>query len=289
MSALLRIVTFLAISMALLCLATPARADGDAAPAAEALFLQGRDALARGDYAEACAKFGESLRLDPAPGTALNLSECEEHTGKLAQSWQHLRQALEALAPTDERIAYAQERLRTLEPRVPKLTLRLATSAPPGTRVHRDGLELGPASLGIELPVDPGLHTIEVTSPGRPPRAFSVTLAPGEVRTMDLEPAAEPAREPATVARRSSHRTLALLLGGAGLVAVGVGTTTGVLAIDRNGTVHDHCSAVDCDAIGFDASREGKTYATVSTISFVGGAALLAAGLTLFLVDRGAP
>ncbi|MFO0567610.1 MAG: hypothetical protein U0263_18270 [Polyangiaceae bacterium] len=56
-------------------------AQGRDATAAEALFNAGRDAVKAGDYPTACAKFRESNRLDPAPGTVLNLADCEEHLG----------------------------------------------------------------------------------------------------------------------------------------------------------------------------------------------------------------
>jgi hypothetical protein len=54
--------------------------------AAEALFREGRDAAKHGDLETACADFAESQRLDPAPGTLLNLAECEEKLGRVASA-----------------------------------------------------------------------------------------------------------------------------------------------------------------------------------------------------------
>ena len=52
-----------------------------AAPAdaqtAEALFQSAKEAMARGDVPVACARFAESVRLDPAVGGLLNLADCE--------------------------------------------------------------------------------------------------------------------------------------------------------------------------------------------------------------------
>ena len=74
--------------------ATAQSSPSDASVAAEALFSAGRADVERGDYASACPKFADSQRLDPAPGTLINLADCEEHVGQLARAWQHWREAI---------------------------------------------------------------------------------------------------------------------------------------------------------------------------------------------------
>src|SRR4051812_34930505 len=98
---------------------------------AEALFDEGVALMARGDFEHACAKLAESQRLDPGGGTLLNLARCQEGAGRVSTAWATYRSAL-AIARRDaraDRIRYAEEHLAILEPRLPKLILRVKERA----------------------------------------------------------------------------------------------------------------------------------------------------------------
>jgi TolA-binding protein len=69
-----------------------ARAEPRDPATAEVLFRTGRLHSLAGEYAAVCPLFAESLRLDPAPGTLLNLADCEEHIGRTATAWAHFRE-----------------------------------------------------------------------------------------------------------------------------------------------------------------------------------------------------
>src|SRR5690242_9683425 len=60
---------------------------------ADALFWEGRAAADAGDFATACEKFAQSLRLDAAAGTLFNLAHCEERVGRFASALGHYREA----------------------------------------------------------------------------------------------------------------------------------------------------------------------------------------------------
>ena len=163
-----------------------ARAQSSDPAAADTLFRKGREAAEKGDWATACPKFAESQRLDPAPGTLLNLADCEEHLGQLASAYEHFKTALETMAPNDDRIPFAKQHMAQVEKRVPHLTLNASADLPASARVTKDDVQLGSASFGLALPVDPGAHSIVVVVAGHADRRVTVTLKAGDAQAIAL-------------------------------------------------------------------------------------------------------
>ncbi|MBK7584930.1 MAG: PEGA domain-containing protein [Myxococcales bacterium] len=253
--------------------------------AAEALFKAGREATTAGDYASACPKFRESNRLDPAPGTVLNLADCEEHLGHVATAWTLFREVTQRVPTTDERYAIAKQRAAALEPRLPKLNVVLAGGAPKGARVLRDGIELGPAAQGTALPVDPGPHTVVVEAPGY---SRSETRVEAKERQTARVVVNAGARAPSATGdasdKPSSKRTWGWALGGVGAAGLAVGTITGMMVLGEKRRVDDNCDASKrCNQTGIDAVDRGRTFGTVSGASFIVGGLCLAGGAYLLL------
>jgi hypothetical protein len=265
--------------------ATSAFADTRDPSAAEALFRSAREAMAKGDYATACPRFAESQRLDPAPGTLLNVASCEEKQGKLATSFAHFSEAADGLPKDDFRVAYAREQIAKLEPRLPMLTVTLADGSA-GAHVLRDDVELRSGSFGVALPVDPGTHVLVVRADGRPDTRQEVTLAEGQRLTVQLTAGSAPSAKPASEAGVStSERSLALpiaafTVGGVGLAT---GIVTGLLFKSAADDFHHHCDATGCDPDGMSAASRAKTFNVVSPIAFAVGVVGIGAG-TYFLV-----
>lgn len=278
-----------------------AHAQGRDPAAAEVLFRDAREAARRGDYAAACPKFAESQRLDPASGTLFNLADCEERTGKLTSAWQHWRQVAEELPAADERAGVAKEHASALERRLPKLTIRLAPGSPDGTKVTRDGVELGSPSLGVALPVDPGAHVVVVRAPGRREQRLELDLKEGQSETLALtvgeseaQPRpAKPAPAPVPAARTEAPppstggnwRSIGYVVGGVGAASLVVGAVTGAMAMGKKSTFDSECDANKyCTQAGLDAESSGRSLATVSTVTF--GLGLVGVGLGAYLVLR---
>lgn len=273
-------------SLAAVALLSPAVALAGDPAAAEALFLQGRAAVEKGDHQTACTKFAESNRLDPAVGTVFNLGDCSEKLGKLATAWQYFREVIQRLPPNDDRVPMAKQRAAALEARLPKLTVRLGAGAPAGTKITRDGIELGAASLGVALPVDPGAHIIEASAPGTRPGNFAVTLAEGEARTVDVKPGDATQGEGTASTGEGGRRTWGWVAGGVGAAGILVGTTAGVLALGKKSTVDANCDdAKRCNQTGIDAADAGSRLATVSTVGLLVGAVGVGVGAYLLVTS----
>ncbi|HKQ71709.1 MAG TPA: hypothetical protein VJT73_20340 [Polyangiaceae bacterium] len=137
---------------------------------AEVLYRQGRQLIAEGKAAEACPKFAESYRLDAATGTLLNLASCHESEGKLATAWLEFveAQSLARRDQRDDRARFAQERLARIEPKLSRLTVVVSASSDiEGLVLTLDGVAVQSPARGVPTPVDPGMHIVAASAPGR--------------------------------------------------------------------------------------------------------------------------
>jgi hypothetical protein len=290
----MRLCPFL-LTVAIPVLASVARADDPAAGRAQ---LEAGYALKeQGRYAEAMPHLLESLRLYVELKTLTNLADCEEHLEKLVDAQKHWVQARERAAAegNDKLRDAAASKLLTLEKRMPRLTLKLAPGAPPAVEVIRDGTALGPISLGLPLPTDPGDHTIVVRAKGHADAITHVGLADAEEQEVLVtvgpevaEPALEEGQGVAAVA--PPHRALdtrhvvALATGSAGGASLIVGAIFGIATITTWGNAEANCaSGCPSNSAPQTERSHALTYATVSTTGFVAGSALVIAGAVLWL------
>ena len=269
-----------------------ARADD---PTAESLYREGRRAAVAKDWDLACRKFKESIEREAAPGTMLNLADCEENRGHLLSAVAHYQLAAGKFKASDERSEFCKQRVAALEKRVVRLTIRLAAPSPAGASVERDGAPLAAAALGAPVRLDPGEHAFVVRAPGRADARTSLKLGDGEVREVELSAGAATATAvtvappPASPAPSSWHppapdRTAAYVafgVGGAGLVT---GTVAGVLALGAASKAHDGCPNQVCTSQeGVDAAGRARTLGLVSTIGLGVGVVGVAAGTYLWI------
>lgn len=267
--------------------------------AAQALFEEGRTLLARGDLAAACAKFEGSQNLDPGPGTEYNLAICYEKSGKTASAWATYLSAAVGYKSTQrpDWEAKARERANALAPRLSKLTLIAPSDAPTGMRITRDGVLVEKSELGSAIPIDPGAHVIQATAPGSAAFEKRVEVAAGVSETVTVtmqsngisatSSSSPTAAEPATTSEEASspQRTWAVVVGGVGVAGLALGAIGGLVAIGENASSTKECpnDGPCASAAALRSNASARDWATVSTIAFAGGGALVALGVTLFL------
>lgn len=288
----------------IIVLAGPAARADDPGAALEQM-KQGYALKQAGKCAEAIAHFVESERLDAQPKTLLNLAACEAQLGDLVAAQKHAVEGrdLARQRSNAELTNLAEEQLAALDKRMPKLIIRLAPGAPEGTNVSRDGTELGAVSLGVALPANPGKHVVVAKADGYAQKRFEVVLAEGAQQAIDVAPGYKvaspapqalaqglPGAEPsppaggATVSTWTARKTIGVVLAGAGLVGVGVGSVFGLMAIGKNNDSNANglCDSTGCDPTGKQLRYDARSYATISTIAFGAGLAALAGGVVLW-------
>ena len=295
----------LAVGLACAASLAPATAHAQDAAGAEALFQKGHALFEAKKYAEACPKFAESFRLDPVTGSLLALAACHEAEGKLASAWaEYVDVATRARREgKNDRADAAQQRAATLEPKLARITIALGQGADgvAGLEIKRDSIVIGAGSFGTALPVDHGEHTIEASAPGRQAFTKKVTLQDGATETVaipilaeigkpDVVPVAPvpgqpPASEPAPAATSPFPlRTVGLVTGAVGLVAIGIGSYFGLQAISKNSDSNTKgCTGDVCTGAGTTARKDAVSAGNTSTVLFVVGGLLTAGGIILFI------
>jgi hypothetical protein len=292
----------------------------------QVLFERGRALFIEQRYAEACPLFEESHRLAPGIGVLLHLGACMEKSGKTASAWAAFQEAADrARAEGDkEREKIAQVRATELRRNLSYLTLRLrnadgepvtaSSNVPSGLDLRRDGQTIPLAILGLEVPVDPGEHSVVVGAPDLQETKKTVTLAVGEhasleldlvARSVEVNPKSEPATLPAIAPPRATTVRLVPMprrkepadpwptiawtaagIGGVGLVTGGV---AGLVAYTKMREARTQCEGHptnDCPTSSTQRQEDAKLPANISTVAVAVGAAGLAFAGGYWLISR---
>jgi hypothetical protein len=309
------VVAIAALSLGALAPGRAFAQDASNQAAAQALFEQARQLMADGKFAEACPKLVESERLDPGAGTLMNLGHCYEKNGQSASAWVTFKDAAAAadLKHRADWSSRARERAQALEPTLSRLTIEVPPDARiSGLQVRRDGVEVGAAVWGTPIPIDPGDHAIEASAPakktwskatkigaaaeqahvvvpslqdepGPSGASASVAATPATPAKTVVTPLPEPSTPPPTHSDGSTQRTLGLVIGGAGIVGVAVGSVFGILAMGSESSSKNLCPTDACaSAAAVQDDANARTQATVSTVAMIAGGAVLVTGAVIF-------
>lgn len=275
---------------------------------AEVLFQEARELLGRGQLDEACPKFLESERLDPATATLLAVATCHEKQGQWATAWAEFTEAAGRARQEGrkDRERLALERMEFLAPRLSTLTIVVSPELAEieGLRILRDGLEIRQAVYNRALPIDGGVHEVELSAPGYLSEKLSVTVARERDRvTLNLpslrrepravSPAAStsattaPTTEPSPPVGATGTQLMGVGLSVAGIGAATVGAAFLVGALLKKDQSNAYCAGNACEPRGLELRTEAVDRGNLATVFGVGGALLGAAGLTLYWLGGG--
>jgi len=258
---------------------------GDVATA-QTLFDDAKKLAAEGDCEHALPKFAASHKLDPSVGPLLNMGQCHELMGRTASAWTRFveAQALAKERGDQQREEYARKRANALGPKLVRLTIR-ANLASPGLVVHRDGLVVDDAALGVAVPIDPGEHFIEASAPKRRTIRYRVVASlPGdslvvEIPTLDVIPI-EPTRT-SIIKRNFAIVTAGLAVGG-----LAIGSFFGLAARSKWVDAQSTCNDTGCPPSGQSLASDARLYARVSNVSFAVAGLSAIASTVLYLSFR---
>ncbi len=296
-----------ALALAIIA-AAPGRALAQSAEA-EAMFADGDKLMAAGKLSEACESFEASNRIEPRAGTLIRLGECREQNQQLASAWSAYKDALTRVKdPRKKEIAVAK--VASIEPRLSYLTVSVADEARvDGLAITRNDKPLDPALWNRAIPVDGGAYTIGGAAPGHEQWRTTVEIAPegGKVSVevprfkeiIKLVEPPPPDGSKGTVTGPSGpvdagpgggaftgKRKIALGLGGAGLVSIGVGAIFGAKASGSESDAFALCPDPNAGcARAAEANKliqDGKSQAMVANIGYGVGAAAIIGGAVLW-------
>jgi PEGA domain len=307
-----------ACAVALWLAAPRAFAQNDAAnkKQAQALQVEGLRLMQKGDNQGALAKFEEAFRLVSSPKILFNMGKAHLALGDEPKATEELERFLDEApyAPKESRDE-AQRKLETLRPHLSYLEVQTDDV---GSTISIDGQVVGTAPLARPSVVRPGAHEVRVEKSEMVTQVHQVAPIAGQKLRVVVKlvsaaspvvaaapptfaPAAGgPAAAPSSLAAAPSGampaatvtagqpngqdhggtlRTTGIVLGSAGAAVVIVGMVFG-LAAESDGDANAKTGATFSSST-YDAGHRDQT------LQYVGyglGAALIAAGVTTFLM-----
>jgi len=309
----IRCLFVLGVVMTPLATTTPSRADDAPASADDPSMIEARRHFQAGvnllddpdgaRYEEAYHAFHKAFALSRSPKVLGNIGFCSlklERDGEAIDAYTTYLRESRDVDPRER--AQIERDLATLTSSVAALEVAVAR---PGasfvlvdTRAQTRGSPVVNAypfeGRETVLRIRPGRHSFKVKSREGESRTFEVTVEPGArtAHTFTFPPPPRPtvAREGARVGPSYAGP---IILGVAGLAALGTGAVTGLMARARTDEIESRCPNDVCPR-GYDLAgdrSEAKTLGTIADATFIGGGVALGGALLwgLLTPKSGAP
>jgi len=252
---------------------------------ADRLFAEGK-ALLGSNLLQACGKFDESLRENPAAiGTLLNVALCDEKLGRIASAVAKFSEARDRALEQGlrEHVRAAEDHIAQLAPDVPHLAITL-TERIPDTMILLDDRIVALDAL-TNIPVDPGERMIAVSAPARLTYRATLVIARGAHQDVVIPPLAS------SIVVHSSQRRIGQVSTFVGGAVAGVGLAVGLYARHLYHAQFGHQQPGDglcddmlrCEAEGQSRVQKAHTLGNVGTAVGVAGVAIAGVGVYLWL------
>lgn len=258
-------------------------------------FREGVSLMAAEDWAGALAKFQRVARVKVNAQVAFNMAECEERLGKwvAALGDYRLASAKAADGSAPEVAEHVDERIATLEKKLPHLSIRRKETTPnPKAHIELDGVEVQSSQLGKPVAADPGEHVVTVVVAGKTVGTKKITLAESakELVEMVVPAPSEPGggggviEAPPASSGPSAPGIVLLSLGAAssvvGLVFVG-------LRQKAIGDLDELCGGDStCPKSAESTYDDGRTFTGVAEITIPVGVVALTTGIILVATKK---
>ncbi len=181
-------------------LAQPAQPDAppsaEAMEAARRLFREGVEAAQGGRWEEARERFTRTLAIHAAPIVRFNLAVACENLNRLVEAVDLYRQFLRETPPASDpqRTAAGRQRVDELSRRLARIRVEVTGDEVRALRL--DGRAQPNALLGVDIPVDPGPHTVDVEGAAGDRQRREGAVYEGESMVVPVELTRTPAIAP---------------------------------------------------------------------------------------------
>jgi hypothetical protein len=257
--------------------------------AARAAFERG---IACGTAPCACQNFEASVLLYERPSTWVKVGLCKRERNDNAAAWSAFARAHEL--NQQDSATFRPELQREIEEeqaKTPRLKLELSEPLP-GLEVFLDGTRID-IKAGEEVGIARGEHEVETRATGREPnkavlvvdapRAYRIPL-PVDSTTNEVQVESTPSvlTTDSLASNGSTQRVAGIVVGGAGVVALGLAAFFGVKTLKLVDQSEPYCGSEGCDREGKNLLDRASGTQTAGILLGVGGALAAAGGCALY-------